>query len=118
MSKGRRKDVLPLSLAPRGLSRLEAAVYIGVSPTLFDEMVKDGRMPKPIRINARAVWDRLKLDEAFAALSDTQASAGWPAAPEHPARRHGQIACGPGFTSTVSGRWTLSPTPTLACSAS
>jgi hypothetical protein len=31
-------------------------------------MVKDGRMPQPIRINARVVWDRLQLDEAFAAL--------------------------------------------------
>jgi hypothetical protein len=33
-------------------------------------MVADGRMPKPVRINARTVWDRVKLDEAFAALSD------------------------------------------------
>lgn len=65
-----RDDVLPRSLAPRGLSRVQAAAYIGVSPSLFDEMVKDGRMPKPARINARTVWDRIKLDEAFAALSD------------------------------------------------
>jgi predicted DNA-binding transcriptional regulator AlpA len=65
-----REDVLPRSLAPRGLSRVQAAAYIGVSPSLFDEMVKDGRMPKPMRINARTVWDRVKLDEAFAALSD------------------------------------------------
>lgn len=63
-------DVLPQSLAPRGLSRAQAAAYIGVSPSLFDEMVQDGRMPKPTRINARTVWDRIKLDEAFAALSD------------------------------------------------
>jgi predicted DNA-binding transcriptional regulator AlpA len=41
-----------------------------VSPSLFDEMVKDGRMPNPTRINARTVWDREKLDEAFVALSD------------------------------------------------
>jgi len=66
-----RDDVLPRSLAPRGLSRVQAAAYIGVSPSLFDEMVKDGRMPKPTRINARTVWDRVKLDEAFAALSDS-----------------------------------------------
>jgi predicted DNA-binding transcriptional regulator AlpA len=65
-----REDVLPRSLAPRGLSRVQAAAYVGVSPTLFDEMVKDGRMPKPARINVRTVWDRMKLDEAFAALSD------------------------------------------------
>ena len=62
-------DVLPRRLAPRGLSRVQAAAYIGVSPSLFDEMVKDGRMPKATPINARKVWDRLKLDEAFAALS-------------------------------------------------
>ena len=65
-----RHDILPSSLPPRGLSRVQAAAYIGVSPSLFDEMVKDGRMPKPTRINARTVWDRIKLDEAFAALPD------------------------------------------------
>ena len=64
----RRVDILPSSLPPRGLSRAQAAAYVGISPTLFDEMVADGRMPKPVRINARTVWDRLKLDEAFAAL--------------------------------------------------
>jgi predicted DNA-binding transcriptional regulator AlpA len=70
----RRDDVLPPSLPPRGLSRVQAAAYVGVSPTLFDEMVADGRMPKPVRINARTVWDRVKLDEAFAALSDDDRS--------------------------------------------
>lgn len=64
------KHILPPSLPPRGLSRVEAAQYIGVSPSLFDEMVKDGRMPQPKPINARKVWDRLKLDEAFEALPD------------------------------------------------
>jgi predicted DNA-binding transcriptional regulator AlpA len=49
---------------------VQAAAYIGVSPSLFDEMVKDGRMPKPMRINSRTVWDRVRLDEAFVALSD------------------------------------------------
>ena len=63
-------NVLPTSLAPRGLSRVQAAAYIGVSPSLFDEMVKDGRMPKATRINSRTVWDRVKVDEAFAALPD------------------------------------------------
>ena len=65
-----RQDVLPPSLAPRGLSRVQAAAYIGVSPSLFDAMVKDGRMPKAARINSRTVWDRIKLDAAFAALAD------------------------------------------------
>lgn len=69
---GERDNVLPRSLAPRGLSRVQAAAYIGVSVALFDAMVKDGRMPRATRINARLVWDRVKVDEAFAALSDDE----------------------------------------------
>ena len=57
-----------LALEPRGLNRVQAAAYVGVSPTLFDEMVEDGRMPQPKKINSRSVWDRRRLDEAFEAL--------------------------------------------------
>lgn len=64
------KDILPLSLAPRGLSRAEAAAYVGVSPSLFDLLVSDGRMPAPKRINSRTVWDRKKLDQAFELIPD------------------------------------------------
>jgi hypothetical protein len=35
----------PIAYAPRGMSRDEAARYIGVSNTKFDEMVSDGRRP-------------------------------------------------------------------------
>ena len=59
------ENILPQSLAPRGLSREQAAAYVGVSPSLFDILVKDGRMPAPKRVNARTVWDRLQLDAAF-----------------------------------------------------
>jgi hypothetical protein len=65
-----RAELLPPSLPPRGLSRMEAAAYIGVSASLFDEMVGDGRMPKPKRVNARTIWDRKKLDVAFEAIPD------------------------------------------------
>ena len=68
------KDVLPRSLPPRGLSRVEAAAYIGISPSLFDMMISDGRMPGPKRINSRVVWDKIKLDLAFDALRDDDAS--------------------------------------------
>jgi predicted DNA-binding transcriptional regulator AlpA len=44
------------------------AQYVGISPTKFDQMVADGRMPSPKRINSRTVWDRHQLDAAFAAL--------------------------------------------------
>lgn len=70
-----RRNVLPLSLAPRGLTRVEAAAYVGVSPTMFDELVGDGRMPKPKRVNTKPVWDRRKLDDAFEALPDEGAPA-------------------------------------------
>ena len=73
----RERNVLPQNLAPRGLSRVQAAAYIGVSPTLFDAMVKDGRMPKPKRINGRVVWDRIQLDAAFAELPDGTGDDPW-----------------------------------------
>lgn len=70
-----RAAVLPGSLPPRGLSRLQAAAYIGVSATKFDEMVADKRMPKPKQIDGRVVWDLRRLDLAFDALpeQDTEA---------------------------------------------
>jgi predicted DNA-binding transcriptional regulator AlpA len=53
---------------PRGLSRVSAASYVGISPSTFDSLVRDGRMPPPKRINSRTVWDIRQLDEAFDAL--------------------------------------------------
>jgi hypothetical protein len=61
-------EALPLSLSPRGLSRVQAATYVGVSPSLFDRLVADGRMPPPKVIETRRVWDRFQLDAAFSAL--------------------------------------------------
>jgi predicted DNA-binding transcriptional regulator AlpA len=53
-----------------GLSRAEAAEYIGVSTSLFEEMVADGRMPPAKQINSRKVWMRTKIEKAFADLPD------------------------------------------------
>lgn len=64
----RRGDILPPSLSPIGLSREVAAAFIDVSPSKFDEMVKDGRMPKPKRIDARRVWYRPEVEAAFMEL--------------------------------------------------
>ena len=61
----------------RGLSRVEAAAYVGVSPGKFDELVRDGRMPAPKRIDGRKVWDIHALDMAFDALpSENETSEG------------------------------------------
>ena len=48
----------------RGLSREEAAMYVGISPTKFDELVADGRMPGPVKIDGRKVWDIRRIDVA------------------------------------------------------
>jgi len=64
----KRQDALPKSLPPIGLSREVAAAFIDVSPSKFDEMVKDKRMPKPKQIDSRRVWSRVAVEKAFAAL--------------------------------------------------
>ncbi len=64
-------------LAPRGLSRKLAAPYIGVSEGLFNKMVEDGRMPSPLRINGRLVWDRVQIDDAFDELHNTREPNPW-----------------------------------------
>jgi len=53
----------------RGLSRDEAAMYIGISAGKFDELVADGRMPAPVRIDGRKIWDIRAIDLAFDALA-------------------------------------------------
>ena len=63
-----------ISYPPRGLSRDEAARYVGVGTTKFDEMVEDGRMPKPKRLDGRTIWDRVALDIAFTDLPEDSPS--------------------------------------------
>lgn len=56
------------SFIPRGLSRVAAAQYVGISTAKFDELVKDGRMPAPRRIDGRVLWDKNEVDISFDAL--------------------------------------------------
>ena len=71
------KSLSPGAFAARGLQRDLAARYIGVGSTKFDELVADGRMPKPRRIDGRKVWDRLELDAGFDALPNEQEENPW-----------------------------------------
>jgi len=88
--KPRRQDILPRSLPPLGLRREVAAAYIDVSPTKFDQMVADGRMPKPKLIDTRRVWSRIEVEQAFARLpggaEDEPEEDEWDFAPETPAQ--------------------------------
>lgn len=60
---------------PRGLRREEAAYYIGVGTTKFDQLVADRRMPKGRRLDGRVVWDRIELDMAFSDLASADENA-------------------------------------------
>lgn len=61
---------LPNSLPPRGVGRVDASLYIGISVGKFDQLVSDGRMPRAKMIDRRRLWDREALDRAFWALPD------------------------------------------------
>jgi predicted DNA-binding transcriptional regulator AlpA len=66
-----RQNALPPTLAPRLIRREAAAAYVNVSPTTFDEMVRDGRMPRPKRLaGRRRAWDVRALDAAVDDLDD------------------------------------------------
>ena len=39
-----------------------------------DEMVADGRMPRPVKIDGRVVWDIRRLDAAFDNLVEATAA--------------------------------------------
>jgi hypothetical protein len=52
-------------ITPRGLNRNEAATYVGLGVTKFDQLVRRGSMREPIRIDSRILWDIRALDIAF-----------------------------------------------------
>jgi hypothetical protein len=39
-----------------------------VGTTLFDDLIREGEMPLPVKIRGRRVWDREQLHLAFKAL--------------------------------------------------
>jgi predicted DNA-binding transcriptional regulator AlpA len=64
---------------PRLLSREEAATYVGVSATLFDQEVSSGMWPQPIRRGAaggRVTWDRVAIDKALDTMAVSMAQSG------------------------------------------
>lgn len=60
---------LPPNIPKRGLSRSEAAEYVGLSVGSFDAQVNIGNLPQPIAFGKRLVWDRAALDHALDILS-------------------------------------------------
>ena len=52
----------------RGLSEVEAAVYLSLSPSFFRRLVDQRLMPRPRVVGSRRIWDVEELDLAFRAL--------------------------------------------------
>lgn len=50
--------------------RDEAAAVLGVSPTTFDELVKEGKMPRPVRVRGCVLWGATALSVAWAAIEN------------------------------------------------
>lgn len=61
----------------RGMNRAEAANYIGLGTTKFDQLVADGRMPAPKQVDGRKIWDRHALDIAFDELPTIDQANPW-----------------------------------------
>jgi predicted DNA-binding transcriptional regulator AlpA len=61
-----KQSALPSQLPPRLISREAAAAYVCVSPTIFDKLISEDRMPKPRKLTAhRKAWDVRELDLAI-----------------------------------------------------
>ena len=69
---------IPHNYAPR-LLRLEgAANYLGMGRSKFQELVAEGRLPQPIRVDGMVLWDRLTLDAAADDLAAASSATGRP----------------------------------------
>lgn len=83
MSKATDLDALVRAgISPRGLSRAQAAAYIGVSPGKFDTLVESGAMPKPRKMGDRLTWDRQDLDTFYGRLPYSDGTLSESPAPE------------------------------------
>ena len=67
--------MLRLAHAPAGLSRCEAAGYVGLSPVAFDALVASGLMPPPLPLAIRRrIWNVRALDLALDKLAGIERS--------------------------------------------
>lgn len=78
-----RAPLAELPFWPRFLSLEEAARYVGVSPAVFAEEVKEGLWPQPLRRGSRGgrlTWDRIALDQWADRASSAKEGVAEPAA--------------------------------------
>jgi hypothetical protein len=67
--KKNRKEFI--GIEPRGLSVPQAAAYVGISPNAYRYLMRDRKVPQPIKIPGfeRQIIDKKQLDAALNALS-------------------------------------------------
>lgn len=80
----RAASILPDNLAPIGVSREQAAAFIGISSSLFDRLITDGLMPDSRALYGRRVWDVAEVAEAFRAIPHRSQHIDAPAAKGNP----------------------------------
>lgn len=69
------------TIQPRGLRRVQAAAYLGISPSHFDKQRAAGAIPSPRAMLGVELYDRYDLDSLFdgrpvmSAANDNEAGA-------------------------------------------
>ena len=68
VEKNRKESI---GIEPRGLSVPKAAAYYGISPNAYRRLMREGKVPQPIKIPGldRQIIDKLQLDAVLDALS-------------------------------------------------
>jgi predicted DNA-binding transcriptional regulator AlpA len=54
-----------IAYPPRAFRAARAAAYLAMGKSKFLELVDEGRLPQPVRIDGITTWDRLELDAAY-----------------------------------------------------
>jgi predicted DNA-binding transcriptional regulator AlpA len=81
-----RPSSLPPSLPPRLVSAVQGAEFLNISTNKFYQLVGEGRLPRPVKIDRRNAWDvldlhaavdRMKSDPVDAADEFAAADDGW-----------------------------------------
>jgi hypothetical protein len=75
MATAAQRDKAAATITPRLLSRLQAAIYVGLSATEWDSWWKENGL-RPIRRGRRVLWDRHRLDVVIDKLFDALDSDG------------------------------------------
>jgi hypothetical protein len=70
-------------IIPRGLRRVDAARYLGISPSHFDKQVRAGTIPKPQERFGVTIWDRAALDALFDGVPEAYTDNEWDSVLHH-----------------------------------